>query len=89
MHLIGTEGALEQYQDQWWKHSVDSEGPVAREIVVSNGILLESAQAFVDAVYENKPFAASIDDGLRIQAILDALYLSAEQKREVEVTSSF
>lgn len=41
---------------------------------------------FVHCVKQEKPFLAGPEDGLRIQRILDALYASAEQGREIEIT---
>lgn len=85
MHLMGTEATLEQRDHEWWKHGVDSQGTYSREVNLGPLRVLPSVEAFVDAVATQQPFGASIEDGLRIQAILDALYLSAEQGREVQI----
>lgn len=88
MHLLGTEAALEQRDQQWWKHGMDSQGAYSRELETWTPNSQTSVEAFVDAVAIQQPFEASIEDGLRIQAILDALYLSAEQGREVQIAEN-
>jgi predicted dehydrogenase len=42
-------------------------------------------EMFVKAVVDRVPPAASAEDGRAVQAVLDALYRSSEEKREVEV----
>lgn len=44
-----------------------------------------SYEAFVNAIRDNTPYAATAEDGIKIQMILDALYESSERGHEVEV----
>lgn len=88
MHLLGKKAALEQNEYRWVKHGIDGEGPYSREVSMGPLHTLPSIQAFVDAIATGDRFEASIEQGLRIQAILDALYLSAERGGEVEISKT-
>lgn len=62
-----------------------------------NGMLLESAidvpgdryknsvSEFVAAIKEGRPYLATPDDGIRIQQVLDGLYASAREGKEINV----
>ena len=43
-------------------------------------------QHFAKALRGETPCTCTGDDGVAIQSILDAIYLSSEQKREVQIT---
>ncbi len=50
-----------------------------------NSGTLDEMQHFVDCILENKPPMPSAEQGRTVQSILDALYRSSEQRREVTV----
>lgn len=51
---------------------------------VSNGFHLET-QAFLDAINGKRPPAATMEQGVRLMQLLDAIYLSSERGEEVKL----
>ncbi|HEY3321197.1 MAG TPA: Gfo/Idh/MocA family oxidoreductase [Planctomycetota bacterium] len=57
------------------------------EVAAANPNVKNAYAEMVDCVAHNKPFLADMEDGLRVQRVLDGLYQSAKLGREVRVTA--
>lgn len=93
MKLIGTEGGIEaEPGKEGWEYVFSQEiggVPVASRMIHEHHRAPNSCEVLVDCILDGKPFPATMEDGLRIQVILEALYTSAERGREVDVTTEF
>jgi len=87
MNLLGSKGALEFRNPNWWIHARSDHGYYSQTVEnpAEEGFI-PLIHPFVDSVVGGTPFEPSIDDGLRIQKILDAFYLSAQLEREVALS---
>jgi predicted dehydrogenase len=48
-----------------------------------------STESLVDCILDDKPFRANMEDGIRMQVILEALYESATRGAEVNIAKDF
>jgi predicted dehydrogenase len=92
MKLIGTRGGIETRegpngQDYYYNQEINGV-PVAGRII-PDGRGRMSTDVLVDCILDDTPFPANLEDGLRMQVILEALYLSAERGAEVNVKEEF
>jgi predicted dehydrogenase len=93
LKLIGTKGGIETVQkpdggsDYLFNQEVGGV-PLASRII-PEGKAPNSTHLLVDCILDDTPFPANMEDGLRMQVILEALYLSATRQREVIVKDDF
>ncbi len=92
MRLIGTQGGLEtaageKGNEYLYNHEVNGVPLAAR--IIPDGHGRKSTDVLVDAILDETPFPASLEDGLRMQVILEALYRSAERGAEINVKEEF
>lgn len=92
MRLIGTQGGLETVpgekgDDYLYNHEINGV-PIAGRII-PDGRGRKSTDVLVDAIADGTPFPANLEDGLRMQVILEALYRSAERGSEINVKDEF
>jgi len=92
MRLIGTHGGLETVRgadglDYIYNHEVNGV-PISGRII-PDGRGRASTNVLVDALLDDTPFPANLEDGLRMQVILEALYRSAERGAEINVKDEF
>lgn len=92
MKLIGTRGGIETVQgpkgqDYYFNQEVNGV-PLAGRLI-PDGRGRNSADLLVDCLLDDTPFPANLEDGLRMQVILEALYLSATRGKEIDVKEEF
>jgi len=93
MRLIGDKGALEIYpgdkgMEMFFSHDLHGEALVS-QIVGPSGEAPYSCETLVHCLAEDKAFPAVSRDGIRMQIILEALYQSASEGREISVKDRF
>lgn len=91
--LIGTKGGIEAVSGKngmyyLYNHEIDGV-PLASRIIHENSPSHYSTNSLVDCILDDKPFAANMEDGIRIQVILEALYESANRGSEVNIKTEF
>ncbi|MDF3129671.1 Gfo/Idh/MocA family oxidoreductase [Kiritimatiellaeota bacterium B1221] len=91
--LIGTRGGLEiaegkQGLDYIYNHEVNGV-PLASRLVCDKMEGKSSTESLVDCILDDKPFRANMEDGIRMQVILEALYESANRGSEVNIAKDF
>jgi predicted dehydrogenase len=91
--LIGTKGGLEiaegkQGLDYIYNHEVNGV-PLASRLICDKMNMPSSTESLVDCILDDKPFRANMEDGIRMQVILEALYESATRGAEVNIAKDF
>ncbi len=91
--LIGTRGGLEivegnQGQEYIYNHEVNGV-PLASRLICDKMDARGSTDNLVDCILDDKPFRANMEDGIRMQVILEALYESAGRGSEVNIQKEF
>lgn len=91
--LIGTMGGLEvvpgkQGYDYIYNHEVGGV-PLASRLITDKMEMRSSSEVLVDCILDDKPFRANMEDGIRMQVILEALYESAARGSEVNIQKDF
>lgn len=92
MKLIGTKGGLETVRggdgvEYLYNQEMNGVHLAARLIPEEPERI--STDVLVDCILDGTPFPANMEDGLRMQVILEALYKSAADGREVDVKKEF
>ncbi|MGJ3241481.1 MAG: Gfo/Idh/MocA family protein [Opitutales bacterium] len=83
MRIVGTEGALEMGKDGAFYCHRDGDIFLESSIDADRVPALKSMETMVDCILNDRPFPATPDHGIQVQRILNGLYTSAEEKREV------
>ena len=89
--VIGTKGAVVQrntdghYTFTAEAHTDMSGHPVDPVVQQAGKKGLGAREQFLHQILDGKPVSPGMEDGLRIQRILDALYLSAEKGEEIKI----
>jgi len=91
--LIGTQGGLEVVEgknglDYIFNQEVGGV-PLASRIITDTLHAPGFAESLVDCILDDKPFRANMEDGIRMQVILEALYESATRGKEVNIKEEF
>jgi predicted dehydrogenase len=91
--LIGTQGGLEVIngiKGQEYIYNQERGGvPLASRIIADKISAPSSTESLVDCILDDKPFRANMEDGIRMQVILEALYDSAARGAEVNIEKDF
>lgn len=83
MRVLGTEGALEQSDGEYAHHFQYHGAYCSTRIDAGKAVPGSSVQEMIRCLVDGVPFGATIEQGITVQRILNGLYLSAEQGREV------
>jgi predicted dehydrogenase len=83
MRVVGTAGALEMDRDGAFHCYREGDTFFEASIDAEKVPALNSMQTMVDCILNDRPFPATPDQGIQVQRILNGLYTSAEQQREV------
>ncbi len=92
LKLIGTRGGIETVQGpngQEYYYNQEVGGVPLASRIISEGKERISTDVLVDCILDQTPFPANMEDGLRMQVILEALYESARRGHEVNVKTDF
>lgn len=92
MKIIGTRGGIETVQGpdgQDYLFNQEINGVPLAGRIIPDGRGRNSTDLLVDCLLDDTPFPANLEDGLRMQVILEALYRSAERGGEVDVKTEF
>ncbi|MDA3874800.1 MAG: Gfo/Idh/MocA family oxidoreductase [Kiritimatiellae bacterium] len=92
LKLIGTKGGIETVQGpngQEYFYNQEVGGVPLASRIIPEGKERISTDMLVDCILDDTPFPANMEDGLRMQVILEALYESAQRGHEVNVKKDF
>lgn len=90
LEFHGADGTVRVDADKrlWWARKgeeLECEGPLEAD---SKDAFARVARAFWSAIREGTPPEPSLEDGLQVQAVLDAVYAAASERRWIEVASA-
>lgn len=90
--VTGTQGAL-IYHNPAGSSVLEAEyigqqnGNIVKGTIQTTGAAMDPYSEMARCILTDRPFPASAEDGIRLQKILDGLYLSALEEREVSLAS--
>lgn len=91
--LIGTKGGMEVMEGKKGQEYIFNQKlggvPLASRIIADKIPAPSSTENLVDCILDDKPFRANMEDGIRMQVILEALYESAARGKELNIKEEF